>query len=49
MPVPDDILIYHFTDATNLPDILKAGHVYCKSGLPEGAQITDISHYGREM
>lgn len=45
MSVPENILIYHFTDAANLPGILETGHVYCKSGLSAGAQKTDISHY----
>jgi hypothetical protein len=45
MALPGEILIYHFTDATNLPGILEAGRIYCKSGLSAGAHKTDISHY----
>ena len=37
--------IYHFTDAANLPGILEAGGIYCKSRLPTGLQVKDISHY----
>ncbi len=45
MSVPNDILIYHFTDATNIPGILEAGHIYCKSRLSAGTHKIDISHY----
>lgn len=45
MSVPGEILLYHFTDATNLPGILESGQIYCKSRLAAGAQETDISHY----
>lgn len=45
MSLEDDTYIYHFTHARNLPGILRAGCIYCKSRLPEGSQEVDASHY----
>lgn len=42
-PVPT--LIYHFTHAKNLPEILQSGHVFCQTRLPSGARDVDISYY----
>lgn len=45
MPAYRDIPIYHFTDANNIPGILRSGCVYSKSSLSGDLQRTDISHY----
>lgn len=45
MSIPKNIPIYNFTDAKNLPGILEAGRIYCKSDLPPDAHKTNISHY----
>lgn len=41
----EDVRVYHFTDASNLPGILDSGYVHCKSSLPSGVHKTDISRY----
>jgi hypothetical protein len=41
----DPTWIYHFTDASNLPGILRSGNVYCKTRLPPECQQVDASHY----
>lgn len=41
----EDVRIYHFTDAANLPGILRSGGVNCKRSLPPDTQKIDVSHY----
>ena len=37
-------LIYHFTHAQNLSNILSIGRIYCKSRLPDSDQLLNVSH-----
>lgn len=36
--------IYHFTHAKNLPTILRAGRLYCKSQISDSDQVVNVSH-----